>query len=323
MNLNEKKGTTLIQLVKSKLVEANLIVNDDSITLSPLHFFPFNGDERHHYVISCEKTSKKFFLKLYKGSDGLLDCSEYLKDLMAANPEVHYPTICTPLFIFNDDQYFITEYIDGKDVEMQDQTLSDSEWHLIAINVRKQIDLISSIHAPHYSEKNEFLTEDCAKTLTLKLTKRLKHAALSKYVAKDLQDAFEVCVNILLGSTYSEPTLIHMDVKPANIIYCPDSGKVSLIDFEHSRFGDYDYGIIQLLLTNYNSFSNNYKTKMFPELIKGLITFEEACSVPKLQVYLFYQSLCNIIYYYDRKLKCPEEMRTIFDYTLKLLLEEK
>ena len=155
-----------------------------------------------------------------------------------------------------------------------------------------------------------------------KLQPRIKHISLTSYDGSKIQSAYNNSLRILNNSTFSEPSLIHMDVKPANIIFDPKTEKAVLIDFEFARFGDLDYGIVQVLLTQFNSFSDNYKKKMFPVLTDGLITFSQACKTPKLQVYLWYQTMCNIIYYYNHNTQCPDEMKNIYENMLSLLSKE-
>ena len=54
---------------------------------------------------------------------------------------------------------------------------------------------------------------------------------------RDINKLLIIAKNILSNSTFSKPILIHMDIKPKNIIISPQ-GQVHLIDFELSRFGD-------------------------------------------------------------------------------------
>ena len=134
--------------------------------------------------------------------------------------------------------------------------------------------------------------------------------------------AIKHCYQILDESHFTKPTLLHMDVKPANIIYNSKTGFVTLIDFEFARFGDADYGWTQVLLSGINAFCDEYKQQVVSYMTKGRLTLNEALTIPKFQCYIFYQTACNLIYYYDRDMKCPEDMKDLFEELLKQLSKE-
>ncbi len=181
------------------------------------------------------------------------------------------------------------------------------------------IDLLAQIKAPQYSEQGGFVSDGCADILKAKLKKRLKHPLLARYPREKLDRAWVRACEILDHSHFSQPTLIHMDIKPANIIYNQETGLVSLIDFEFARFGDVDYGWVQLLLSGYNRFHPIYREQIVPSLLWGRITPEDALESPKLRCYLFYQTMCNLIYYADRGQPAPEKMEKIFDLLVEKL----
>lgn len=64
---------------------------------------------------------------------------------------------------------------------------------------------------------------------------------------------FVRCCEILDTSRFSKPTLLHMDIKPANIIYNDRTGTV----FEFARFRDIDYGWTQILWKRLFLFRNS------------------------------------------------------------------
>jgi len=174
-----------------------------------------------------------------------------------------------------------------------------------------------------YSENNEFLNFGCAEILKEKLAKRLEHPAFQTISSQQLRRAYNRCCEILDDSSFSIPTLIHMDIKPANIIYNPKTENLTLIDFEHARFGDIDFGWTQILLTGINKFSDEYKKFVLPHIIKNRLTLDEALQIPKYRTYIFYQTACNIIYYYDRSIECPKDMVNYFNNLLEHLSKER
>lgn len=308
----------LKSIVRNKLMEKGLINHDETIKLIACHDIVLDNTPRNHYVIQCRETGSSFFLKLQKKVDNIIHCDEYIQ-ASCQNEDYALPHILVSPFSFYNDMFFITNYVDGYDLETLDSELSDTQWKKAAADIRKQLMLLADIHTPCYSEQNKFFTDGYPEMFKKKLQTRIKQISLIGYDGSKMQSAYNNSLRILNKSTFSEPSLIHMDVKPANIIFDPKTEKAVLIDFEFARFGDLDYGIVQVLLTQFNSFSDNYKKKMFPVLTNGLITFSQACETPKLQVYLWYQTMCNIIYYYNHNTQCPDEMKNIFENMLSLL----
>ncbi len=311
----------LLPTVRNELMKKGLIDSDETIKLTACHDIILNNAPRNHYIIHCSKTGNKFFLKLQKKVDNILHCDEYIQAIYQ-NEEYMLPHVLVSPFSFHNDIFFITNYIEGYDLEALDSKLSDEQWIKAAEDIRKQLNMLASIHTSCYSEHNLFFTYGYPKMFKEKMKTRINHLSLNSYDRSKLQKAYDSSLRILNDSIFSEPSLIHMDVKPANIIFNPKTEKSSLIDFEFARFGDLDFGIVQVLLTQFNSFSENYKKKMFPFLTEDFITFSQACKIPKLKVYLWYQTMCNIIYYYNHSTSCPDEMKNIFENMLNELSKE-
>lgn len=311
----------LTPIVQNKLIEKGLIDSDKTIRLIACHDIVLDNVPRNHYVIHCIETGSRFFLKLQKKVDNIIHCNEYIQAIYQ-NEDYALPHVLISPFSFHNDMFFITNYVEGYDLETLDSELSDAQWKKAAEDIRQQLMLLADIHTPYYSEHNKFFTDRYPEMFREKLQTRIKHISLTGYDGSKMQSAYNNSLKILNNSTFSKPSLIHMDVKPANIVFDPKTEKAVLIDFEFARFGDLDYGIVQVLLTQFNSFSDNYKKKMFPVLTDGLITFSQACEMPKLQVYLWYQTMCNIIYYHNHNTQCPDEMRKIYEKMLNLLSKE-
>ena len=321
MDRKMQETEELMPIVRNKLMEKGLIDPDETIRLIACHDIVLDNTPRNHYIIQCSETESRFFLKLQKKVDNIIHCDEYIQAIYQ-NEDYALPHVLVSPFAFHNDMFFITNYVEGYDLEVLDSELSDKQWKKVAEDIRKQLMLLADIHTPCYSEHNKFFTDGYPEMFMKKLQTRIKHISLISYDVSKMQSAYNNSLEILNNSTFSEPSLIHMDVKPANIVFDPKTERAVLIDFEFARFGDLDYGIVQVLLTQFNLFSDNYKKKMFPVLTDGLITFSQACEMPKLQVYLWYQTMCNIIYYYNHNTHCPDDMKNIFENMLNLLSKE-
>ena len=309
-------------LVYQKLVEKNIISTKEKLLLNPYYNINLHGKRYSHYIINCLYSGQKFFLKVFKGNDTASHCNNYLQDFRTEAGDYAYPIILVPEFEFCGNFYFITTFIEGESLDKISENLTSDEWQIISHSLMKRLDELSTIHAPQYSEHNKFVTDGCAAILKSKLLNRLNHSLFNEYSQKELDKAIKRCYQILDESHFTKPTLLHMDVKPANIIYNSKTGFVTLIDFEFARFGDADYGWTQVLLSGINAFCDEYKQQVVSYMTKGRLTLNEALTIPKFQCYIFYQTACNLIYYYDRDMKCPEDMKDLFEELLKQLSKE-
>lgn len=312
----------LYSLIFQKLVKLNIISYQEKIILRPYCNVNLSGKSYSNYIISCLYTGQKFFLKILKDNDMSSHCNDYLQTFQDENGDYIYPSILVPKFKFNNIYYFIMTFIEGVSLDKIAKNLSIDQWKKISQKMLIRLDELSKIHAPLYSENNKFTTNDCATILKEKFLKRFKHPLFDIYSNKKLEKAFRCCCQILDNSCYTEPTLLHMDIKPANIIYNSKTGFVTLIDFELARFGDIDYGWTQVLLSGINAFDEEYKQYFIPCVTKGRLTLNEALKIPKYQCYLLYQTACNLIYYYNRGISCPGDIKQLFDKLLDKLSQE-
>lgn len=312
----------LCSLVYQKLVEQSIISAHEKILLNPYYDVNLHGKQYSHYIIKCLYSKQNFFLKISKGDDTSSHCNDYLRNFHNEIGEYIYPLILVPEFKFCGVRYFVTTFVGGISLDKISESLTTNDWENISQKLLVRLDELSTVHAPLYSEHNKFVTNDCAAILKIKFSNRFKHPLFVKYSYKELDKAFKRCCQILDNSHFTKPTLLHMDVKPANIIYNFKTGFVTLIDFEFARFGDADYGWAQVLLSGINAFCTEYKKQVIPCMTSGRLTLKEALTIPKYQCYIFYQTACNLIYYYDRNMDCPKDMKQLFEKLLNKLSQE-
>lgn len=311
-------------LTKKKLLECHLIPSSEEVVLYPHHQVIVHGKLRCHYIVSCLPSRKQFFLKILKDNDCSTHCNRFLHQFQTENGDCSYPLLIAPGFDFFDERYFLYTFSKGKTLQELAKTahISQDEWESIANKLKKCIAVLSSVHSQHYSDHNQFVTDQYADILKRKIMPKLNHHTFSALPSKTVTTVYQRCVNIIESSVYSEPTLIHMDVKPANVIYNLESKTVSLIDFELARFGDFDYGWAQLLITSLKNYGEEYQKYIYPHLVNGGISLEAALQIPKFQFYLFYQAACNLIYYDERNISCPIGMKSLFTELFNQLSKE-
>lgn len=309
----------LIPLVKRRLIEHKMVQSYEEISLVPHYRIVSRGRTAYHYIISCDHTNQKFFLKVSKEHDNAPHCNDYLRELTNLDAGTPYPVILIPEFFVGDIPYYITTFVEGYSLDQAPSCLFSEKGKKISSSILELLDELSTVHAPLYSECNTFTSSDCPTIFRRKITQRMQHPVFKHYSETLLRRAIARCNDILDNSTFSPPTLLHMDIKPANIVYSPQTDSISLIDFEHSRFGDADYGWTQVLLSGINSFRAEYRKHIIPNLTEQNVTLFDAKRIPKYQCYLFYQTACNLIYYYDKNDACPPEMLALFQEMLDTL----
>lgn len=265
------------------------------------------------------------FFKILKDNDSAIHCNHFLRRFQTKSGDCPYPLIIAPGFDFYNERYFLYTFSEGETLEelSKSKRIPISEWESISCKLRKCIDDLSSVHSSQYSDHNQFVPEQYAEILKRKIMPKLNHPAFSDLSAKTMAIVYQQCVTIIESSVYSQPTLLHMDVKPANVIYNPKTRAVSLLDFELARFGDFDYGWTQLLITSLKKYGKEYQEYIYPCLVNGGISMKDALQIPKFQFYLFYQAACNLIYYYEKRLSCPSGMKLLFTELLNQLSRGK
>lgn len=302
----------LCRITYKKLEEYNLIKPTEKIILIPNYEILLDNKKYSHYIIECITSKKKYFLKVFKNRDNMFQCNDYIKGYTDKFGNQKFSTILVPKFEFNGMKYYITSFVNGESIDKLNEPLTNEEYKTIGKEICKLWFELTKITTSNYSEKGEFFSDNASTIFKRKLENRLIHPVFKNVPDADLKKAYFKCCNIIDKCEFSKPSLIHMDVKPANIIYNKENGLVTLIDFEHARFGDIDFGWVQILLSGYNSFGETYEKQIYPHIVSNHLSLIEALKIPKFKCYIFYQTACNLIYYYKNNQRCPLKMQEYF-----------
>lgn len=307
----------LAAVVRQKLVQNGLLSEMQEFDLRPYHAIAVDGMRYTHFIIACSKSEKNFFLKVMKPNDGAPHCNAYLQKIHDEDGRCPYPVILVPAFYFHGIHYYITDFVDGQTLDELPETLPNAFWDGIADKLYLRYSELGAINATHYSEHGKFVSDDCSSIFLKKLAEKLPSSNIPLSGEKRRR-AFAWCRRVMETCDFSVPTLLHMDIKPANIVYDPGRDSVSLIDFEFARFGDTDYGWTQLLLSGINRFNSVYINQIVPRVTGDRLTLKDAVNIPKYQCYLFYQLICNFNYYNGQGMSVPEAMESLFEQLTNL-----
>lgn len=193
----------------------------------------------------------------------------------------------------------ITEYKEGVSLDKCIFNLSEMEYPIIIDKLFRSLKKMHSIKSSNFFDFTEFNSNNWFDFFEYKLKKYLKMAMDNKILKREEigyithllyreQDIFR----LNLGS------LIHFDVKPANIIWNSENKELSLIDFEMSRYGDilmeFTKGKFTTLLFN----NSIYENKIWKPLVEYYFSkpYADIFSSRKSIWYLFYHYLAHSNY---------------------------
>ena len=193
----------------------------------------------------------------------------------------------------------ITEYKEGVSLDKYIFNLSEMEYPIIIDELFRNLKKMHSIKSSDFFDFTEFKSNNWFDFFKFKLKKYLKMAVDNRILKREEigyithllyreQDIFRLD----LGS------LIHFDIKPANIIWNPENKELSLIDFEMSRYGDilmeFTKGKFTTLLFN----NSIYENKIWKPLVEYYFSepYADIFSSRKSIWYLFYHYLAHTNY---------------------------
>ena len=215
MNLHTDKEFKALLI--SILKKADHIEGSETLTLTPHHFITVGGKPSSHYRINCGR--KKFFLKSVKDNDNTVFCLPYLQGLNRKYGTNKFPESLTQSFTYKDREFYVLEYMEGETLEELDKSLTEEEWQFATKELKNRLNELHTCTSDRYSDKAEFYSESFGKRLSDKFTERLNNRVFTQFSAAKLNTTLSVCKQILSKVKFPKAHLIHMDVKPANIIF--------------------------------------------------------------------------------------------------------
>ena len=322
MNINSKIDNIFFESIYKVLVNNNLISKDENIKIEKTHPIKLNCNTFYHYIITPEKEKRKYLVRTTKEKDYSYSIRDYLVNLNTALGYNHFSNALLPPFKIAGETYIITSFIEGSDLESQIPRLDDIELHEISIKLHNILNELHSVTSDRYSSFDYSECKSFAEIMFNKIKKQCNntHNVFIKNVS--ISKLLDSVYKILSNSSFTDPTLLHMDITPRNIIYTQDK-KICLIDFELSRFGDIDYEWTNMLIKVLHTRNERFKQNVLVPIINNnFMPLEKALYFNKYKVYLLYLSINKYIYNVNCELASPLQLTELIDYLIYQLTDK-
>lgn len=305
---------------RSKLIDEKLICNNDKISIKKIHPIMQDGQIMHHHTVTVERTNKKYLIRTIKEKDYSSSIMNYLVSLNNLSSHAVFSHALTSPFVIGNHSYIVTTYLEGENLESQIETLSNEELVDLSYKIEENLKLIHSVTNDKYSDGIRPVNASFGKIMYDKIFKQFHDECNIFAKGIDVNKLLDTANSILSQSSFSKPTLVHMDLKPANIIISPQK-EVHLIDFELSRFADLDYEWTNLLIKIAHAYDEKFKQYVLTPIIeKNFLSLDKAVLIDKYKVYLLYLSINKYIYCFKHVIPCPKTIIDLADYLIKQLV---
>lgn len=306
---NLRKNNDFEKSIYNKLIKENLIIETDTLRIKKIHKKEEKSGVIYHYIISVNNT-RKFLLRTVKEHDYSYLVVNYLIELNKKMCTPCFPNAQVKPFKLANHTYILTSYLSGNDLGKTLWKFSNKELIRISGIIDKRLKQLHSVTSSTYSDGYNFSRNIPFSDIMFKKIQRkfYNEPYIKNFFNEiDIEKVLIKIKEILNTSEYSVPTLIHLDVKPANIIVTPDKKNASLIDFELARFSDIDYEWTNLLIKTKLYYNKRFtKYVLEPIIINNFKPLAEALKTEKHKIYILYHSINNYIYYNKHHTKCPK-----------------
>ncbi|MCI8979761.1 MAG: phosphotransferase [Clostridia bacterium] len=297
--------------IRNILISENLILETNTLEIKKIHKKEEQNGIIYHYIISVNNI-RKFLLRTVKEHDYSYLVVNYLIELNKKTCTPCFPNAQAKPFKIADHTYILTSYLSGNDLGKTLWKFSNKELIRISKIIDSRLKQLHSVTNLTYSDGYNFFGNIPFPDIMFKKIQRkfYNEPCIKKFFNEiDIEKILIKTKEILNAAKYSVPTLIHLDVKPANIIVTQDKNNASLIDFELARFSDVDYEWTNLLIKTKLYYNKRFiKYVLEPIITNNFKSLAEALKTEKYKIYILYHAINNYIYYDTHHRKCPKEV---------------
>lgn len=193
----------------------------------------------------------------------------------------------------------VSTYIEGVSIDKIIDDLSLNECEKIAVKIEQLLNRLHSINDNtfHCFTGEQFPSWELffACKLDAHLKRASKNGMLSGMDDANIRMTLTSDINLFKGK---QSVLLHFDVKPANIVYRKETGKISFIDFEMSRFGDALYEFSKGTFAAEVFGSSKYMANVWAPVVEACLKqpMNEILELRLFIWYLFYHYLAYANY---------------------------
>ena len=319
---NSNNQNEFYQKLLKKMIEENFISTSDDIQIEIIYTTKQKDEFIHHYLVTDRSKTQKILIKTLKEKDYSYTVMNYLMDINKNCKDVEFPSVLGKPFVIDQRTYIPTSFLDGMDLNKAISTKSKNELLFISSELDRKLKLLHKVTNNFYSEGYQIRGLSYADIMFNKLYNQFCIEKYTSYFTKnrDIKKLLLVAKNILSNAAYSKPTLIHLDIKPHNIIISSNE-KVYLVDFELARFGDIDYEWANLLIKTLHAYDKRFKKYVLQPIIENnFLPLEQAIKNDKYKIYMLYLSMNIYIYYLKCGKWCPLDIIKLINMLLDELI---
>lgn len=288
--------------LKKYIYATNILPTNVSFEIRPEYF-----DDLHPQVYILREKNGKFQIRIRIISDryNAINIEEKVCLILEAHlSEYFYPKVYKKhKNIPGIGDILFTEYKEGASLDKCISELSEIEYSIIVNQLCQHLKKMHSIKSSIFFDFGELKSNNWFAFFECKLKKYLKNALDNRILGKS---EIECIIQLLYKDQnyfrLDNASLIHFDVKPANIIWNSKNRKTFLIDFEMSRYGDILMEFTKGKFTAVLSDNLIYENKIWMPLVEQYFSqpYTITFSSKRAIWYLFYHYLAH----YNYQLAC-------------------
>lgn len=141
--------------------------------------------------------------------------------------------------------YLVETYHIGESLDKIYNLLNKRDWECIINQVLDFIISIQEIHGENFGtfDANHTTYDNYGMMIADRILKHLHKNTESGLLTPEINSLIHMKLCGIEAYFSGTPVFLHFDIKPQNIIYDQRSRRITIIDFEHSRYGDVSHEI--------------------------------------------------------------------------------
>lgn len=143
--------------------------------------------------------------------------------------------------------YLVQSYHSGNSIDKIYTSLTEHDWECIINQLKNYLLSLHNLHEYKFKTFNSDHTtfENYGTMLSSGILKHLEKNVNAGLITIDISNHIKKQLNGIENIFLQQPTFLHFDIKPQNIIYDTEQQVVTVIDYEYSRFGEISHELFR------------------------------------------------------------------------------